>query len=154
MENLIYTEVVPPSPSNWDVFGEQIYLIEKSIFGDKAFDKEMMRIDLTNPKTVFAVLKNRDSIIGFTYTTEESAEVANITDTVIIEEYQNKGLVSILMICLETELNRLGYKYVTREAMVENGYADKISKNYTSRIIETREFTGEYGKQRYFKIEL
>jgi ribosomal protein S18 acetylase RimI-like enzyme len=154
MKNFILAEVIPPSYSNWEIFGKQIYNIEQSVFGEKSFSEEMMKSDINDPNVRLVVLKDENSIVGFTYAIPENDRVICIVDTVILKEYQNKGLVSMLMSCLEKELKNSGYEYVTRDAMIENGYADKIMKNYKSRIVETWDIVGEYGKQRHFKISL
>jgi ribosomal protein S18 acetylase RimI-like enzyme len=151
---MISVEFIPPSPSNWDVFGARIYEIEQSIFSEKSLDEEMMRSDMNYPRAVFVVLKDGDSVVGFTYALPESEGVARIVDTVLLEEYQGRGFVAMLMARLEAELKKEKYIYVTRDVMVQNGYADKVMKNYGSKVVETREFTGMWGKQRYFKIRL
>ncbi|MCX6702200.1 MAG: GNAT family N-acetyltransferase [Candidatus Zambryskibacteria bacterium] len=154
MENSVSVELIAPSSSNWEFFGKQIYYIEQSVFSEKSFNEEMMKSDINDPKATLVLLKDKESIVGFTYALPETQGVARIVDTAITKEYQNKGLVSILMSCLEKELRNKGYEYVTRDVMIENGYADKIMKNYSSKIVETKEFIGRYGKQRHFKIRI
>lgn len=151
---MMSVEFITPSPSNWELLGDQIYAIEQSIFGEKSLDKDMMQSDVNDSKMNLVLLKDGDSIVGFTYAVPENEESVRIVDTVLMKEYQHKGFVSLLMSCLETELKKRGYTYITRDALVENGYADKIIKNYSPRIIETKEFTSTWGKQIYFKIQL
>jgi ribosomal protein S18 acetylase RimI-like enzyme len=151
---MISVEFITPSPSNWETLGDQIYKIERSIFGEESLDQEMMRSDINDSKTNLILLKDGSSIVGFTYTVPENEDSARIVDTVLMKKYQHKGFVSILMSCLETELRKSGYKYITRDVLIKNGYADKIMKNYNSQIIETKELTSKWGKQRYFKIQL
>jgi ribosomal protein S18 acetylase RimI-like enzyme len=151
---MITLEVITPNTSNWEKYGSQIFSIETEVFNEKSFSEEMMSVDINDLKTILVILKDEDLIIGFTYATPEKEKVSCVADIAITKNYQNKGLVSILMSSLEEEMRKSGYDYVIEHAMVENGYADKILKNYKSRIIETREFVGEYGKQRYFKISL
>ena len=150
---MISVEIASMS-SNWETFGKQILLIEQEVFAEKAFSEEMLRSDISDSKAILAVLKNVDTIIGFAYALPEEKNVSCVVDIAILKDYQKKGLVAILMHSLEAELKKNGYEYITEHAMVENGYADKITKNYSSRIIETRDFVSEYGKQRYFKIRL
>jgi hypothetical protein len=151
---MISAHLIKPSPSNWKTFGEQIYKIEKDIFGEKSLDEKMMESDINDTNTSLVLLKEGDSIVGFTYSLPEGDGIARIVDTVLTKEYQNKGYVALLMKALEIELKKKGYKYITRDAVIENGYADKITKNYTSQIVETNEFVGEWGEQRHFKIRL
>ncbi|HYC83119.1 MAG TPA: GNAT family N-acetyltransferase [Candidatus Paceibacterota bacterium] len=154
MDQSISAEIIAPSPSNWKNVGREIYAIEQSVFSEKAFGQEMMAADLNDPQAVLAVLKDQKTIVGFAYALPDDRETAHIVDVVIAPSYQHKGLVAKLMSCLERQLKNNGYKYIETEAMVENGYADKILKNYNAQIIETEEFTGPYGEQRYFKIRL
>jgi hypothetical protein len=55
---------------------------------------------------------------------------------------------------LEEELRAKGVKWLTREAAVKNGYADKIQKHYGDRIVETGERMSPWGLQCYFRIKL
>ncbi len=152
---MITAEIIKSaSSSNWEALGQQIFSIERSVFAEKAFSEEMLKSDINDSKVVLAILKDDNSIIGFAYALPEDEHVSCIVDIAIIKGYQNKGLVAILMPCLEEELKRGGYEYMIEYAIVENGYADKIQKNYASRIIESKDIVGEYGKQRYFKIRL
>lgn len=151
---MIFAELVPPSASNWELFGEQIYKIEESIFGEESLQKDMLELDINDSKTVLVLLKDKNYIVGFTYAVPEGDGVVRIVDTVITKEYQGKGLVSKLMVCLEEELNRQKYKYITRDVMVENGYADKVEKNYVSKIVEMEDLDSQWGKQRHFKIKI
>ena len=151
---MIIAELIAPSPLNWDSFGKRIYEIEQDVFGDKSLEGKMMEADINDPNTVLVLLKDGEAVIGFTYAVPESEGVARIVDTVITKEFQNKGLVALLMSSLEAELKKKNYGYITRDVMIDNGYADKVTRHYSSRIVETREFVGDWGKQRYFKIRL
>lgn len=151
---MISVEFIPPSTSNWKLFGESIYGIEKSLFGDKSLAEDWLRSDINDLKTMLVLLKDDNSIVGFTYAVPESEEIARIVDTTIAKKYQGRGMVVKLINCLEEELKRRGYKYMTRDAMVENGYADKIEKNYSSRIVEMWNLDSQWGKQRHFKIKI
>ncbi len=151
---MVFAELIEPSLLNWKVWGDQIFKIEQSIYGKKFLDKETMKSEINNPRVCLVLLKEGDLVVGFTYALPESKKIAHIIDTALAKEYQNKGFVSILMSCLENQLRKRGYEYITRRAMVENGYADKITKNYSGKIVETSEFVGKWGKQRNFKIRL
>ena len=148
------TELIKPSLNNWRNVGADIFSVEKAVFSQDAFDEKMLKSDINNPKTILVVLKDEGRIIGFVYSMPESDGVARIVDVAILPAFQHKGYISSLMSELESELIKQCYKYFTEDAMVENNYAEKILKHYKSRITETHEFTGDYGKQRYFKIRL
>jgi hypothetical protein len=151
---MVQAEYIKPSTSNWKIFGEQIYEIEQEEFKDKSLDKKMMITDINNPNVILVLLKKNNLVIGFSYALPENQTTARIVDTVIKKEYQGKRLISEIMKIMEKKLREIGYKYMSREAMVENGYAKKITKNYNSRILETKESTGTWGRQIYFKIQL
>jgi ribosomal protein S18 acetylase RimI-like enzyme len=146
--------LIPASPRNWDTLGAQIYAIEKENFGEDSLDMEMMRTDLNDPSTSLVVLRDDKKIVGFTYAVPESEGVARIVDTVISKEYQHKGFVSFLMTRLESDLRAKGYGFVTRDSMIANGYAEKIAKHYSDRIVEMRDVESQWGTQRHFKIRI
>jgi ribosomal protein S18 acetylase RimI-like enzyme len=151
---MIKTKLIKPSPGNWEHVGVDIFSVEKTVFSQDAFDEQMLRIDINDPRTILVVLKDKEQIIGFVYSMPESDGLARIVDVAILPAFQHKGYISSLMCMLENEMIKQCYEYFTEDAMVENGYAEKILKHYESRIVETHEFEGDYGKQRYFKIRL
>ena len=151
---MITTELIPPSPVNWNRYGSQLLSIEQEVWAEKAFDEEMMEADINDPKAILIILKDEETIIGFTYALPRSELVSCIVNIVIMKNYQKKGLVKKLMEPIESELRKNGYVYMVECAMVDNGYADKIKKNYHSRIIESKDVDSEYGRQTYFKILL
>jgi hypothetical protein len=114
----------------------------------------MMKADMNDPNTSWVVLMYGGSIIGFTYAVPESERTARIVDTVISKEYQHRGYVALLMACLEDDLRKKGYGFVTRDSMIENGYADKIAEHYADRVVEMRDIESQWGRQRHFKIKI
>jgi hypothetical protein len=154
MTDDISAVLIDPSPENWSLFGEQIYRIEQANFGSQSLDKEMMKADMNDPNTSWVVLMHGGSIIGFTYAVPESERTARIVDTVISKEYQHRGYVALLMACLEDDLRKKGYGFVTRDSMIENGYADKIAEHYADRVVEMGDIESQWGRQRHFKIKI
>jgi hypothetical protein len=55
---------------------------------------------------------------------------------------------------LEGKLWEKGYRYVTRDASVANGYAASIDHTYEGRIEERSAHDSKYGPQVFFKIRL
>lgn len=145
---------LPASPRNWDAVGTRIYEIEYDCFGESSLSREMMKTDLNDAETCLVILKTSSRIVGFTYAIPESDGVARIVDTVIEKEYRHKGLVSRLMTCLESELREKGYDFITRDSLVSNGYAEKIARHYSGRIVEMADIDSQWGKQRHFKIRI
>ncbi|HYC83080.1 MAG TPA: hypothetical protein VEB60_00830 [Candidatus Paceibacterota bacterium] len=64
MNNSIIAQFIPPSPSNWEIFGKQLYTIEQSVFGRKSFNEEMMASDINDPAVKLAVLKDEEAVKG------------------------------------------------------------------------------------------
>jgi ribosomal protein S18 acetylase RimI-like enzyme len=151
---MVKAELMQPSVNNWEYVGAEIFNIEKAVFLQDAFEEKFLKKDLTKLETVLVILKDGERIIGFAYSVPETDAVARIVNIAILPAFQGKGHVSSLMNTLETELIKQRYKYFTESAMIDNGYAEKILKHYSSRIVETYEFNGMYGWQRYFKIRL
>ena len=84
----------------------------------------------------------------------KSNESAYIHNTAIHPRYTGRGLVALLVGALEDELVACGYRYVERDAMVSNGYADCIARAYGARIITASSHVSGRGKQVYYKIRL
>jgi len=147
-------EIVQNSEKTWSIVGEQLYKIKFENFRDNFFSKKVFKEDFENAENIFAVVRNNENnlILGFTYAvpTSYDEKEAYIRCTAISPEYQNKGLISKLMSTLEPELRRRGYDFFSRDAAVDNGYADKIKKYYADRIVKT----GPNGRQQYFQIKL
>ena len=116
----------------------------------------MLESNFINPDTVAVLAYYGQSIIGFTYCVPKKKDklTAHIDDTVIHPDFQGKKIVGLIMDVLEKTLLSHGYTYVSRDAAVSNGYADKIEKHYGSRILVKRDHDSMYGPQRYFKIQL
>ncbi|OLC54257.1 MAG: hypothetical protein AUH85_12160 [Chloroflexi bacterium 13_1_40CM_4_68_4] len=72
----------------------------------------------------------------------------------IAKRYRSKARVALLGRALEREANRRGYRYLTRDAAIANGYADAIERAYLGRVLERRDHPSPYGRQRYLKIAL
>lgn len=149
-------EIFDPSEESWDSVREEILRLDRLCFGDKSFSEEELRASFENPEHIVVLLRQLERIIGFSSAApDEDAEGALYIDTTdILPEEQGKGHVVTLMKLLEAEARRRGYAFLTRNAARENGYADKIQKNYADRIVETYENDSEYGPQQYFKIRL
>jgi len=141
--------------------------LERQAFGDRAFESGYLREELIDPAHVVVLLTGEESsrVRGFTYAipvteiephrARRAADTAYIADTVLDTELRGRGLVGVMMSCLEDELRRRGFKYVERHAAVARGYAGKISKHYGARIeVQRRPNQSEWGPQVFFRIRL
>jgi GNAT superfamily N-acetyltransferase len=75
-------------------------------------------------------------------------------DTIIQNEHRGKGLLGELMSTLETELKKRGFKYLERNALTANNFAENISKHYNDRIIKSFPLDSRWGPQIFFRIKL
>lgn len=150
----MFSAEIIPSLHKWKIYGEKIFAIESAVFGMDAFTEAALRSDICDRKNILTVLRDDEEVIGFAYVLPENENCCCLVDIAILGEYQNRGLVGVLMTCLEKRLIVNEYKYMTQYAMVENGYADSVEKHYGSRIVEMNDHIGEYGRQKYFKILL
>lgn len=77
-----------------------------------------------------------------------------VEDTLVDVPYRGRRLVALMSRALEDEARRRGYRYLTRDAAVRNGYADKLERAYAGRVLERYDHPSPYGPQRYLKIAL
>jgi hypothetical protein len=170
-ENLPVAGTYLNTEENWLRVSNRVNAIERQAFGTMGFDEEFLKEDFIHPDTTVVLLKDniRNELIGYTYAKpvmicypEDDVfsdrplrtDTAYIFSTAICKEEQGKGYVGILMKELEYELWNKGFRYLERDAAVENGYADKIRKVYKGRIIKEHTHDSEFGKQVYFRIRL
>ncbi len=112
----------------------------------------------SNPKIIAIILEDANKeIIGFSFGFPINNSTFFIYDTAIKKDFQGKRLISKIMKLLEKELKDRGFKYIEREAEVNNGYSDKIRQHYGKRIIEEgipHDSDYSNGKQIFFRIKI
>ena len=124
------------------------------------FTEEVLKRLFEDPKTIAVFLRDQRTlrIQGFTFAIPDeddgSGKTAYIYSTKIRPQLHGQRLIVSLMAELEAALKKKGYDYLTRDARILNGYADKIQKSYKGRILESKDHDSAYGPQRYFKIAL
>lgn len=163
---MITTKIFTPSLANWELIKNKILFIEKEAFGSGAFGEEKIMTDFLDPKNIVVLLKDQttDEVVGFTYAkpfepeTDDSpalpGETAWVWDTVIQKEYRGRSLLGQMMSVLEIELKKLGFKYMERNALTANDFAENISKHYKDRIIKNFPLDSRWGPQIFFRIKL
>lgn len=101
-----------------------------------------------------AIIREGDTAFGYCLVSRRWPDTAYVSYTAIEPEYQNKGHLKTLIDAVETELRVIGYEYLERNARVENGYADKITKFYGSRVVCSYDHPSNLGMLRFFRIRL
>lgn len=163
---MIKPEIFQSSSANWEKIKEKIMFLEKDAFGEGAFTEDVIAEDFLDSENVIVLLVEEETgeVVGFTYAkpfepeTDDSpakpGETAWVWDTIIQKAYRSKGLLGSMVSVLEDELRKRGFKYLERNAMVANNYAENISKHYKDRIIKSFPLDSRWGPQVFFRIKL
>ena len=159
-------EIHSGSPTLWARCGEEILEVERSAFvnPDERLPREVLERDVSDPTTIVGLLTCGGTLTGFTYLElpsrvspgrdHEDADVRHVSDTAIRRELQGTRLVGTLMSMVEVELAARGVRFLTRNAKIPSGYADKVARHYRDRIIERHDHESPWGPQRWFRIKL
>lgn len=159
-------EIFNPLLYKWEDVREKILFLENEAFGKEAFNESELQTDFSDKNNVVVLLRDNDSdeIIGFTYAkpfepeTDDSpakrGETVWMWDTIIKKEYRGRGLLKVMMSTIEEELKNRGFKYLERNALVANNFAENIGKHYKDRIIKSFPLDSRWGPQIFFRIKL
>lgn len=164
---------IPPLPGvTAEVFNSQIHPwgdvrgdikeVEERCFPRFQFQEEVLRKDFTNPDNIVVLLRlDATRIIGYTYAEpyskrERHQSTAWVTSTAIHPDYQGKHLPAVLLGKLDDELRARGFDFMERDAVIANGYADKLERHYKKQIVEKyEERSREFGERvRFLRIRL
>jgi hypothetical protein len=171
--------VFDKTPESWDRIGDSAHNLVVSTFGeefsgqllggtDEVVAYESLEKAFESPETTVITLDdpNTGELAGFTLSMpigkmypereSESDETSYIYFTVLQEKFRGQKLVGKLTDPLFVDLANNGYKFVERDSMIEDGYADKISRHYEGSIVESYDHTRfpEVGPERFFRIDI
>lgn len=167
------------APESWDRIGKSAHELVVSTFGPE-FEGELLggtdevvaypglEEAFQSPETSVITLddSNTGELAGFTLSMPigkmyperegESNETSYIYFTVLKEEFRGQKLVGQLTDTLFIDLAKRGNKFVERDSMIEDGYADKVSRHYEGSIVESYDHTRfpEVGPERFFRIDI
>ena len=145
------------SGQDWEKTREQIMEIEGRAFKGGGYGESHLQAEFENPNNIVVVIKDGEKIIGYCSAFPDHNDKEGLTlyvsSTALLPEYQGKGLVSDILYRLDREAEKRGYKYLTRDAAMEHGYADKLKKNYKV-VVEGEPKMSPYGLQKYLKVEV
>lgn len=158
-EPRVLTELYNADENEWDEIWPSIERLEDECFPGKGLGEKYLKYVFGDKNNIVVLVRRGRKIIGFTCGIPDTnvADAIYIDTTEITPSEQGQKHVVRLMELLEDEARRRNYKFLTRDAEVLNGYADKIVKNYGDRIIESHDHESEHsmgGVQRFFKIIL
>jgi GNAT superfamily N-acetyltransferase len=134
-----------------------LHALELAEWGRQAFPLEYFVDRLADEDAVVLVLRAPDrSVAGFLIAAPDDAVdgALYVEDTLVAKAFRGRRLVALLGDALEREARRRGYRELTRDARIANGYADAIERAYAGRIVERRDHPSEYGPQRYLRIAI
>lgn len=141
------------TPDIWEQIKESILKIEKGAFDGKGYTEEQLAKEFSNPDNIVVVIKDGDDVIGYNTSLPQSEDTLWVSSTALLPKYQGQGLVSDIMYSLDIEARNRGYEYYERTAAVENGYAEKLKRNYE--VVEERNPSeSPYGLQQYLKMKI
>lgn len=171
-------EVFNKTLRSWDNIGTIAHDLVVDTFGE-AFDGALpggtddvvaypsLKEAFMSPDTSAVVLNDSSGdFAGFTLSvpigkmyperSQESEETSYIYFTVLKENFRGQKLVGRMTDFLFEDLAKRGYKFVERDSMLENGYADSISRHYDASIVESydHERFPEVGPERFFRIDI
>lgn len=147
-------------PGQWAGIRNEVLAIEAAAFGDQGYneqDEHLLQTVFETPGNINFLLLDEQSraIVGYTLVElQEHSKTAHIRRIAIIPKEQGRGNVGRLMQVLEAELLLRGTHYLTLDAEVANGYADKVQRHYGNRVIEKEDRLASSGQRRFFRIAL
>ena len=82
MKDFYSFEIFDPSKNSWEKVKEEIMELESAIFGDEAFDEEIIRESFQDPDNIIIIMRDKKGrAIGYTWATpakktyEEEADI-------------------------------------------------------------------------------
>jgi ribosomal protein S18 acetylase RimI-like enzyme len=146
------------------------------IVSDKLFNEPFKKTAYENilyllqeDQTCLELIQDGEKIVGYCLAlpigridskrASERNETAYIMNTEMDRVYQGHRIVEDVMDVMETELRKRGYKYIERDAITANGYAEKIKRHYGERIISENgphqsKIGAQTREQMFFRIKL
>ncbi len=171
MKDFYSIEIFDPSLNSWEKVKDEIMELESAIFGDEAFDEEIMRGAFQDPDNIIIIMRDKNRrAIGYTWATpakktyEEEAEydvfagriasddTSYIYNTGLRPEYQGKKLIIDLYKAQDEELLKRGYKRIQTDAKLEGGFAANILNNNRDKLINHFEHDSLYGRQMFIDM--
>lgn len=149
------TNVIESSVEGASKYFSDIKRINTEVFPHDAFDDVEIKESLEHPQSVLAVVKSRDEVVGYGLAVPTNKpHTAHIVSQALLPEFQGRGIVAALSQALEGELKEKGILFITREAKVSGGYAEKVRKAYEGRILAEENTENKVGEAVAFTIEL
>lgn len=172
-----FAERYDPKKIPWTTVKEDVMRIEHAQFGRLAFPTKELKSIFRNRKNTIILLRDITSgkVIGYTCAVPLTAfykeysittvpredngkQTAYICNTAIESHYTGHHLVGKMMAALEEALvsrTDKDYRFLERDSVIKNHYAENISKAYADRIIyQSNPHNSAFGAQIFFRIKL
>lgn len=157
---------------------DQVEGLARRVFGDEEVDSPMLGMTeqdvlaanihelIHDPENTIVTLEEEGQTIGFSVAVpyekmriegpEKTKDTAYIYYSGIDPNRQNQGLVKKLNDDMLNMLSTKGYKFATRDSVMDQDYAEKVEKAYDKAIVERydHERWPDVGPQRFFRIDL
>lgn len=154
----LYIQTVHPDAAIWEQIKDSIIRIEHQTFAQHSYSAQLLEEECTHPSAIVILLRSskNQEIVGYLsgLTDTDDAESFYLSSVALLEEYRGQGWIGPMTSALETAVHERGYRYLTTDAVIANGYADSIQRHYGQRIVASHEHDSEWGRQRFFKIRL
>lgn len=139
-----------PNPETWEAIKGDIVALHRSSFPEIEDLEEKIKRGFNDKDSTAVLLYDTEAgkpkkLIGYSFAIpmpyrdsiqHRNIPTAAIDSTVIEEGYRGQGLVGLLMEQMEETLRRKGYEQMERSVVTYNGYADKVERHYSSRILQ------------------
>jgi hypothetical protein len=160
-------EMVQATPEGWSAIKDDVMSFEEELFG---LEEDEISYAFQNTEATVVILRdtNTSKVIGITYAEpvdqayqagfhperEKLPGAVYIQNTALNPAYMKQGLVGPLMDCLEEALRAKRYKFIERDSMTANSYAENIKRKYRDRIMLEIPHSSKWGDQVFFRIAL
>lgn len=152
-----YIEVLHPSLTQWNAIRDAILRIEQETFGETSYSSAELETEFLSPSAVVVLLRDADThqIVGYMNAlADDDPHSMYLSSVALLPTYRGHGSVGPMTTKIEKISREQGYRFLTTDAVIANGYADAIERHYGHRIVEKYEHESRWGRQRFFKIRL
>jgi len=154
-------EKYDPITAQWEVIAPDLLEIVEKAFLGKVSSIDWLKKNFDDQETVALIVKeiSTDRVVGYAYALPlhgyEADDTVHLAAIAIHPRCQKNKLTGGMMSIMEDEFLKRGYRYISGDYAIENGFADTVQKHYASRVVEVQNWQRPDGvSQRHMKIRL